>query len=212
MTPSILTLTDQQLEELFWEELEQAVLTENAEKFRDEVVAIIESWEILKIKSVYKKMNATPLFHQARLYLAFWDEKWAIACFTKSIARWEKTDDSYFYLAELEENSSHYLNVSVESVFYPEARLKLWSACLDDHDYDSAISYWEDVPSQSDKYSAAQHYIAETYFQRALRRNREENLKLAYKHINNSRLNSSLKWEIEDLASKDWIDLLVDSL
>jgi len=157
-------------------------------------------------------MNSASLFHQARIYLAFWDKKWAIACFRKSIAKWEKIDDSHFYLAELEEDTSHYYKVWSESVFYPRARLRLWVSCLEDHDYDAAISYWNDVPSQSDEYSDAQHDIAEIYFQRSKMRSIEKNLKLAYKHVKNIKWNCTLIREIEDLASRNWIDLLVDSL
>jgi len=209
---SILTLTDAELEAEFWEFIEQSILEENADKYRDEIVWLIQSRRINAIKPVYKKMNATPLFHQARLYLAFWDEKWAIACFKKSISKWENIDDSYFYLAWLENDYTHYYKIWVESVFYPQAQLSLWAVCLDDCDYDAAIWYWENVPSQSREYSNAQHDIAEIYFQRFQRRRTDENLRLAYKHIRNVSWHSELKSEIEDMAKQYNIDLSVDSL
>lgn len=101
MHESIFTVSAETANSLFWESVPLDLLVQNAEKYKEEIRKVIKNWEIQKILPRYKQLNATSLFHQAKVYLAFWDKKRAIECFKKSIATWEKVNDSLSFLEGL---------------------------------------------------------------------------------------------------------------
>jgi len=95
---SILKLSDKEIQEKFWEKTPLSILRQNAEEFRQEVIWLITSNKRFIIRKKYKLLNDCSLYHQARVYDAFSDDKWAIECLKKSIARWEKIEKSLRYL------------------------------------------------------------------------------------------------------------------
>lgn len=85
--------------------------------------------------------------------------------------------------------------------------MKLWFSCLEDYDYNGAIDYWSEAPSQSDEYKNAQLNIAEVFWQRYKRTFNTDVLKTAYKHISRVNDNSSLQDEIKEALEENNISL-----
>lgn len=110
-TESILNLSEWELQEHFWEWVSQETLITSVTRFKDEVLWLIRNWKIQSIKSVYNQLNKTSLYHQWRIYLAFWDDKWAEACFKKVWKQDESYWDASYQLTQLLDDSSYYCNI-----------------------------------------------------------------------------------------------------
>ncbi|MCH8518209.1 hypothetical protein LAT59_00385 [Candidatus Gracilibacteria bacterium] len=103
--------------------------------------------------------------------------------------------------------------ISRNDVKSPEVLFNRGIDCLNEHDYDSAIKYFLQIPVNTvEEYQKAQYNISEIYFQRFKRTFNPSDLIQAYRHICNIDGYSSLIEEIEVLSKEYGIDLDKNSI
>lgn len=86
---SILEFSEQELQAEFWEHLDFDVLKDNAEKYKNEIIGILNSWKWNILKPLLKRFfEIRSRLHKWNIWLAFWDLKWAIEQYSQ-IKRWD---------------------------------------------------------------------------------------------------------------------------
>ena len=174
MDKSILELTDAELQSHFWEWVANEVLINNATRFKEEVVKLVSSWNIQSIKPIYKSLNATPIFHQWRVYHAFWDLKWALACFKKVMP----TDENYFEAqyevikltllqADTENNfidtmMMHLANIPMISKFHGFCCMLIGDVMFKEWKKQEALEWYLKVQEDSPDFSMAKTLVSQT--------------------------------------------------
>lgn len=106
---NILNLTDIELLEKFWPDIPFDILQQNAIQYKDEVISILNGGNTrFHLKTLLKKLFSQDSYiYKWKIWLAFWDVKWAQYCFNKAIIQWENIPEEY--LLEFE-NLKHKLS------------------------------------------------------------------------------------------------------
>jgi hypothetical protein len=96
---SIFQLTDLELLEKFWEDIPFDVLKQNASQYKDELISILHQANTrFQSRTLLKKLFSQESYvHKWKIWLAFWDVKWAKYCFDKAIIEWESIPEKYLF-------------------------------------------------------------------------------------------------------------------
>ena len=88
---NIFNYSHEELEESFGQHLTYEELCESANNHIEDVLFEIKNWSKKKVSWLLKILFKEDSFHKWRVFLAFWDPKWAIYNFEKV----EKEDNNY---------------------------------------------------------------------------------------------------------------------
>jgi len=96
---SIFTLSPQELDGVFWEDQNFEDLKKSADRYKNELIQIINNWWAEKFKKIRPLLKIfftqENYFHKWKTWLAFWDLKWAIFCFWEYLIEENRTQEEY---------------------------------------------------------------------------------------------------------------------